>query len=71
MCVVVRTVILQQSWKQNTKDKNLPGISFMSAGALEHEDQTQGQAISVWTPLLINLHREDGREQVKSQDPNH
>lgn len=43
----------------------------MSAGALEHEDQTQGQAISVWTPLLINLHREDGREQDKSQDPNH
>lgn len=65
------TVLLQQSWRQNTKDKNLPGMSGMSAGALGHKDQTHGQEIGVWTLLLINLQRKDGRGQVKSQDPNH
>lgn len=46
-------------------------MSGMSAGALGRKDQTHGQEISVWTLLLINLQRKDGRGQVKSQDPNH
>lgn len=46
-------------------------MSGMSAGALGHKDQTHVQEIGVWTLLLINLQRKDGRGQVKSQDPNH